>query len=260
MDGLHIIGKWTAVLMLLVLQYTPAGSQEKEPALTMKWKPALTEKWEPVPPAVTPGEGTAPPSDAVVLFDGRDLSSWENAAGDGPAPWKVEDDGSFRIVPGTGFIQTRQSFGDIQLHIEWKVPPDVTGKGQGRGNSGIFIQKRYEIQVLDGYDNSTYVNGQAASVYKQYAPLVNACKPPGEWQAFDIVYIAPRFREVGTLFAPATLTLLHNGVLVQNHVAIGGPTKYRGLPAYSPHDLRQPISIQDHRQAVIFRNIWVREL
>jgi hypothetical protein len=223
-----------------------------------EWKPVLTEKWEPVPPKVTPGVGTAPPSDAIVLFDGSDLSKWESAEGK-PAPWKVEE-GSFTVVPGTGSIQTRQSFGDMQLHLEWRAPFKVVGDGQDHGNSGVFLQKRYEIQVLDCYENVTYSNGQTASVYKQYIPLVNACKPTGEWQTYDIIYMAPRFNEDGTLFAPATLTVLHNGILVQNHVTIKGTIQYIGLPEYEPHDLKQPLMLQDHGNPVSFRNIWVREL
>jgi len=222
------------------------------------WKPELTEKWEPVPPKVTPGAGTAAPSDAIVLFDGSDLSAWENSEG-GSAEWKVEDD-AFTVVMGTGSIQTKQSFGDIQLHIEWRAPFEVQGDGQDHGNSGIYLQQRYEIQVLDCYENVTYSNGQTASVYKQHIPLVNACKPTGEWQTYDIIYMAPRFNDDGTLFAPATVTVLHNGILVQNHVTIQGPIKYIGLPEYEQHDLKQPLSLQDHGNPVSYRNIWVREL
>jgi hypothetical protein len=223
-----------------------------------EWKPVLTEKWEPVPPKVTPGEGTAAPSDAIVLFDGSDLSNWETGYGE-PAEWKV-DEGAFTVVPGTGSIQTKQSFGDIQLHVEWRAPFEVMGDGQDHGNSGIFLQQRYEIQVLDCYENVTYSNGQTASVYKQHIPLVNACKPTGEWQTYDIIYMAPRFNDNGTLFAPATVTILHNGVLVQNHVTIKGPIKYIGLPEYEQHDLKQPLSLQDHGNPVSYRNIWIREL
>ena len=223
-----------------------------------EWKPVLTEKWEPVPPKVTPGEGTAPPSDAIILFDGKDLSQWENADGE-PAEWKIED-GIFTVEPGTGSIQTKQSFGDIQLHLEWRAPFEVVGDGQNHGNSGVFLQMRYEIQVLDCYENVTYSNGQTASVYKQHIPLVNACKPTGEWQTYDIIYMAPRFNEDGTLFAPATVTVIHNGVLVQNHVTIQGTIQYIGLPEYETHDLKQPLSLQDHGNPVSYRNIWVREL
>jgi hypothetical protein len=236
-------------MMALLVPYT---------LTSQKWEPVLTEVWEPVPAKVTPGKGTAPPSDAVILFDGTDLSKWEGAEGVA-AGWKVEG-GILTVVPGSGSIQTRQSFGDIQLHVEWRAPFDVVGKGQDHGNSGIFLQNRYEIQVLDCYDNVTYSNGQTASVYKQYIPLVNACLPTGEWQVYDIIYMAPRFNENGTLFAPATVTVLHNGILVQNHVEIKGTIQFIGLPEYEPHDLKQPLMLQDHGNPVSFRNIWLREL
>jgi hypothetical protein len=225
---------------------------------SQKWEPGLTEVWEPVPVKVTPGKGMAPPSDAIVLFDGTSLSQWEGEEG-GAAGWKVEN-GILTIVPGSGSIQTRQSFGDIQLHIEWRAPFEVMGDGQDHGNSGVILQKRYEIQVLDCYENTTYVNGQTASVYKQYIPLVNACLPTGEWQVYDIIYMAPRFNDKGTLFAPATVTVLHNGILVQNHVEIKGTIEYIGLPEYKKHDLKQPLLLQDHGNPVSFRNIWLREL
>jgi hypothetical protein len=225
---------------------------------SQEWNPELTEKWEPVPLKVEPGEGTAAPSDAIILFGGQDLSKWEGENG-GPASWKVED-GCFTVVPGKGSIKTKQSFGDVQLHIEWKAPFDAVGDGQDHGNSGIYLQNRYEIQVLDCYTNKTYVNGQTAAIYKQYAPLVNACRPTGEWQTYDIIFMAPRFNENGTLFAPATMTILHNGVLVQNHVTIQGTTEHKGLPSYKAHDLKQPLLLQDHGNRVSYRNIWVREL
>jgi len=225
---------------------------------SQKWEPALTEVWKPIPAKVTPGKGSAPPSDAVILFDGTGLSKWESETGGEPG-WKVEE-GILTVVPGKGSIQTKQSFGDIQLHIEWRAPFDVVGEGQDHGNSGIFLQKRYEIQVLDCYENTTYVNGQTASVYKQYAPLVNACLPTGEWQVYDIIYMAPRFNDNGTLFSPATVTVLHNGILVQNHVVIKGTIQFIGLPEYEKHDLRQPLMLQDHGNPVSFRNIWLREL
>jgi hypothetical protein len=227
-------------------------------AYSQEWKSQLTEKWEPVPPKVTPGEGTAAPSDAIILFDGQDLSKWESEKG-GTAPWKVEN-GCFTVIPDKGSIQTKQSFGDMQLHIEWRAPFEVVGDGQDHGNSGVYLQKRYEIQVLDCYTNTTYVNGQTAAVYKQYPPLVNSCKPTGEWQTYDIIFMAPRFNEDGTLFVPATVTVLHNGVLVQNHVTIQGTTEHTGLPKYVAHDLKQPLMLQDHGNPVSFRNIWVREL
>lgn len=220
--------------------------------------PESTEVWEPVPPVVTPGEGTQPPSDAIVLFDGTNLDQWTNAKG-GAAAWTLEN-GAMTVKPGTGTIQTKRGFGDCQLHIEFREPSVVKGEGQGRGNSGIFLQGTYEIQVLDCYNNKTYSNGQTASVYKQSIPLVNACKKPGEWQTYDIIYTAPRFGETGRLIAPGHVTVIHNGVLAQNHVTIWGTTEYIGSPRYNKHDLKLPLILQDHGDLVSFRNIWIREL
>ncbi len=220
--------------------------------------PKTTEVWEPVPEKVSPGENGAPPSDAIVLFDGSDLSNFQSQEG-GPAAWKVED-GAFTVVPGQGGIQTKQAFGDCQLHIEWRSPTDDEDEGQGKGNSGIFLMGRYEVQVLDSYSGKTYPNGQAASVYKQHIPLVNACKPTGEWNSYDIIFTAPRFGEKGKVINPARITLLHNGVLVQNNVTLMGPTEYIGLPHYEVHEPKAPLSLQDHTDEVSFRNIWIREL
>lgn len=222
------------------------------------WKPELTEVWEPEPEIVTPGIGTAPPSDAIVLFDGKDLSKWESAKDGGKARWKLED-GAMTAVKDAGDIRTKESFGDCQLHIEWRTPSKVVGESQGRGNSGIFLQSTYEVQVLDSYDNLTYSNGQAASIYKQSMPLVNACRPPGEWQTYDIIYRAPRFKSNGELDYPAYITVIQNGVLVQNHTQIRGHTPYIGLPEYHEHgDL--PLRLQDHNNPVSYRNIWIRRL
>jgi len=220
--------------------------------------PTLTEVWEPEPPVVVPGEGTAPPSDAIVLFDGSDLSHWRQVDGSG-AKWRVEN-GAFTVAAGSGNIETRDGFGDVQLHIEWRTPAVVKGEGQGRGNSGVFLQKRYEVQVLDSHDNRTYSNGQAASIYKQHIPLVNASRGPGEWQVYDIVFRAPRFTADGALQSPAYLTVFHNGVLVQNHVELTGPTEYIGTPVYQAHPPKLPLELQDHGNPVSFRNIWIREL
>jgi len=228
------------------------------PAQERKGDPALTEVWEPEPAVVVPGEGAAPPSDAIVLFDGSDLSHWRQVDGE-EAQWLVED-GAVTVMPGSGNIETRDGFGDVQLHIEWRTPAVVEGEGQGRGNSGIFLQKRYEVQVLDSHDNRTYSNGQAASIYKQYIPLANASRGPGEWQVYDIVFEAPRFADDGALVSPAYVTVFHNGVLVQNHVELSGPTEYIGAPVYQAHPLRQPLELQDHGNPVSFRNIWIREL
>ena len=239
------------VLNLLVVSYSFG-------LLAQEWHPKLTEQWEPVPPVVIPGDGTTPPSDAIVLFDGTDMDQWEKTDGQ-PVGWQLKD-GVMTVVKGTGAIQTKQSFGDIQLHLEWRAPGKVEGEGQGRGNSGVYIQGRYEVQILDCYENITYPNGQTASIYKQHIPLANACRPPGKWQTYDIIFMAPRFNEDGSLFSPATVTVLHNGVLVQNHVVIRGNTQYIGLPAYEAHPLKQPLNLQDHNNPVSFRNIWVREL
>lgn len=218
----------------------------------------VSEVWEPVPAVVTPGAGTAAPSDAIVLFDGVSLNSWVGTDGKSPQ-WTISD-GAMTVKPGTGEIKTKQGFGDVQLHIEWRAPEVVKGEGQGRGNSGVFLMGKYEVQVLDCYDNITYPNGQTASVYKQHIPLVNACLKPGEWQTYDIIFTAPRFNEQGRVSHPARVTVIHNGILVQNNVTIWGATEFIGLPSYTKHGSKEPISLQDHGDLVSFRNIWVREL
>lgn len=237
--------------IFLVAMYT-AGVLAQQP------RPEDTEVWEPVPEIVTPGAGTAPPSDAIILFDGADLSQWESHSGN-PAPWEVSD-GAMTVVPKSGAIQTKQAFGDCQLHIEWRTPEVINGEGQGRGNSGIFLMGNYELQVLDSYNNLTYPNGQAGSIYKQHIPLVNACRSPGEWQSYDIIFKAPEFNEDGAVSKPARVTVLHNGVLIQNHVKIKGSTVFIGSPGYEPHADRLPLSLQDHGNPVNYRNIWIREL
>ncbi|NNE71645.1 MAG: DUF1080 domain-containing protein, partial [Rhodothermales bacterium] len=198
-----------------------------------EWAPELTEVWEPEPAVVTPGEGTLPPSDAIVLFDGSDLSSWESVRG-GDARWNVAD-GVVTVAPGSGDIRTRQTFGSVQLHLEFRTPSAVTGEGQGRGNSGVFFHEQYEVQVLDSYENRSYSNGQLGSVYKQYPPLVNPARPPGTWQTYDIFFDSPVFDDEGKLLKPAYVTVVLNGVLIQNHVEIRGDTVYRGLPEYEAH-------------------------
>jgi len=245
--------------LLALLVFLPLPALAQPPAGNPLPKPELTEFWSPVPPKVEPGArlGDAP-SDAIPLFNGRDLAGWESAKG-GPAEWNVQN-GELVDVPKAGDIRTSQKFGDIQLHVEWMVPvlpPDR--KGQDRGNSGIYLQGLYELQVLDSYDNPTYVNGEAGSIYKQSAPLVNALKPAPNWQAYDIVYYAPRFYNDGTLAEPARVTVFLNGVLVQSNFAILGPTEYRGLPVYKPHS-DGPILLQAHNNPVRYRNIWVRKL
>lgn len=219
--------------------------------------PAATEQWEPVPPAVTVSPAGVP-SDATVLFDGTNLDAWR-ALKSGSDGWRIEE-GALVIVPKSGALATKAAFGDIQLHLEFRSPLPTKGEGQNRGNSGVFFMGLYELQVLDSYQNKTYANGQAASVYKQHAPLVNASRPPGEWQSYDVVFLAPRFDESGRLLRPARLTAFHNGVLVLNNVELAGPTAYRGTPPYQPHAAKLPLSLQDHGSPVAFRNIWVREL
>jgi hypothetical protein len=220
---------------------------------------ALTEVWTPVPPIVAAGHYPAPPSDAIVLFDGTNLDAWVAEKDGKPPGWTVEN-GILTVKPGTGAIATKQQFADCQLHLEWRTPAIVKGEGQGRGNSGVFLQQRYEVQVLDSHDNVTYSNGQAGSIYKQHIPEVNASRPPGEWQTYDIIYRAPRFNDEGTVRSPAFLTLIHNGVLVLDHVEIKGSTTFRGPPSYQRHPFRQPLSLQDHKDLVSYRNIWIREL
>lgn len=218
---------------------------------------AITELWEPVPRKVTPGVGTAPPNDAIILFDGTDLSQWEPVR-ENSNGWQL-DTNAMVVVPGSGNLRTRQSFEDVQLHIEWRSPARVAGDSQNRGNSGIFLMERYEVQVLDSFDNPTYPNGQAASVYKQHVPLVNASRGPGEWQSYDIVFMAPQFGRDGRVSRPATVTVFHNNVLVQNNVVLHGPTEYIGEPRYEAHG-PAPIELQDHGAQVAYRNIWVRSL
>lgn len=219
--------------------------------------PAKTEVWTPVPATVATPPGKAP-SDAIVLFDGKDASAWESEQG-GRVPWAVAD-GTMTIVPGSKGIRTKQRFCDIQLHVEWRTPVETKGfDGQNRGNSGIFLQELYELQVLDSYNNPTYANGQAGSIYKQAMPLVNASRAPGQWQAYDILWKAPRFSPGGGLISPARITVLHNGVLVQDDTVLAGRTEYIGPPSYSPHACA-PIHLQEHDAKVSYRNIWVREL
>jgi len=231
-----------------------AEEKQKEP-----WELAMeTEVWEPVPPVVTTVPNK-PPADAIVLFDGKNQDQWVSAADGKPAQWKIHKK-VLIVNPETGDIKTKESFCDVQLHIEWRSPEDIKEKdGQGRGNSGVFLQERYEIQVLDSYENKTYPNGQAGSVYKQGIPLVNASRAPGEWQTYDIIFVAPKFDDAKELVSPATVTVLHNGVLVQNHFEIQGPTEWIGHPPYTAHGCA-PLRLQDHGNPVSFRNIWARKI
>jgi Domain of Unknown Function (DUF1080) len=228
----------------------------------LRWKP--NDPLRPTPPVITPGTPSRqdspgrPPSDAVVLFDGKDLSPW--AAEDGQAAkWKVSD-GYVEVVPHSGYIHTRQPFGDCQLHVEFAEPVPIVGEGQDRGNSGVFLMGLYEVQVLDSYENKTYADGQAAGVYGQFPPQVNASRPPGQWQWYDIVFHRPRFDETGKLKRPARMTVLHNGVLVQDNVELSGPTAHHDRPPYKAGPDKLPLALQDHGSPVRFRNIWIREL
>jgi hypothetical protein len=245
---------------------TPAAAPPAPPA----GDPKLTEVWEPVPKVVTPPPAAATPtpapSDAIVLFDGKNLDEWVNVKGGGPATWVVQD-GVFTVHKPSGNIETKRKFTNYQLHIEWRIPADITGTNQARGNSGIFLASTgtgdagYELQVLDSFENPTYVNGQAASIYKQSPPLVNAMRPQGQWQVYDVVWTAPTFAADGSVKTPAKVTAFHNGVLVQNDFVLAGPTRYIGKPSYAPHGA-SPIKLQAHGGAgpISFRNIWVRPL
>jgi hypothetical protein len=215
----------------------------------------------PMPKVVAPGPAGPPvpaPADAVVLFDGKDLAAWTDAKGQ-PARWKVEN-GSMEVVQKGGDIRTVRDFGDCQLHVEWMAPSPAKGTDQDRGNSGVFLMGLYEVQVLDCYGNKTYADGMTAAIYGQYPPLVNACRPPGEWQTYDIVFHRPRFDKDGRVLAPASMTVFHNGLVVHERAVLTGPTAHKARPPYKMHADRLPISLQDHGHPVRYRNIWVREL
>lgn len=221
--------------------------------------PKLSEYWEPEVKVVAPGKTAADaPADAIVLFDGSNTSAWEAKNG-GPIKWKVEN-GAMTVTGGAGEIHTTQGFGDCQLHIEWRTPEVVKGEGQGRGNSGIFLMGKYELQVLDSYNNKTYSNGQAGSIYKQLPPMANASRGPGEWQTYDVIFTAPVFYPDGNVKTQARITVIHNGVLVQNNATIWGGTQYIGIANYEKHSDKEPIILQDHGNPVSFRNIWIRPL
>lgn len=241
-----------------VLLFTASQTIAQTPAV-----PSLDE-WEvhdpdrPQPAVVTPGEltSTPPPSDAIVLFDGTHFEEWMHPNGDA-VKWHLSD-GYMEVNPGTGIIQTKRSFGDVQLHIEWATPN--SGPGQDSGNSGVYLMSTYEVQVLNSFENETYPDGQAASLYGQYPPLVNASRPPLEWQSYDIVFRRPHFEEDGTLKQPARVTVFHNGVLVQDNVILTGPSGHRSRPAYRVHEDALPLFLQDHNEPTRFRNIWIRDL
>ncbi len=262
------IATLAAAAVTLVAQQKPASENAGQQASGAK--PEDTEVWEPVPKIVTPGaNNTAPPSDAIVLFDGKNLDQWVSNRDKSPARWTVSD-GVLTVnkEKGVGNIETKRQFKNYQLHVEWKIPENITGSGQARGNSGIFLASTgpgdagYELQVLDSYNNKTYVNGQAGSIYKQSIPLANPSRKPGEWQTYDVIWTAPTFNSDGSLNTPAYVTVLFNGVLVQNHYQLKGETLYIGKPVYKPYDTA-PIKLQAHgdkSEPVSFRNIWARDL
>jgi hypothetical protein len=234
------LGVLTGTVLAAACLATVAGAAEYLP--NIHW---------PVPKVVEPGKNGGPPSDAIVLFDGKDMSAFTGAE-----KWEVKDG---HVISGGNDVRTKQAFGDCQLHIEWAAPEKVVGRGQGRGNSGVYMMGLYEIQVLDSYNNDTYADGQAGAVYKQHPPLVNAARKPGEWQTYDIIWECPRF-EGTKLVKPAYVTVMHNGVCVQNHFELTGQTAWDRPAQYSPHAAKLPISLQFHGNPVRFRNIWIREI
>ena len=239
------------------------AQQKKEYPKPEAMRPGMTEFWTPQPKVVTPGDikTNSAPSDAIVLFDGKDLSAWKSCKTGGEADWKVHN-GIFTVDKTKGDIETKEHFGSFQLHIEWCVPKNITGTSQGRGNSGVFLQGMYEVQILDNYQNETYANGQAGSIYKQIIPLANAMRKPGEWNVYDIIYNAPVFNEDGSYRTPPTVTVIQNGILLINNYTIRGTTEYIGHPRVVKHG-DGPIRLQMHgdpSEAISFRNIWLRKL
>ncbi len=239
---MNMTRKFLLGLVAIFLTATTVAWQTQEYKSGVVW---------PEPPVIDPGSPDRPPSDAIVLFDGKSLDGWQN--GD---KWKIED-GVATAAGGT--ITSKQKFGDCQLHVEFATPEEVKGSGQGRGNSGIYLMSRYEVQVLDSHDNQTYFDGQCGAIYKEQPPMVNACRKPGEWQTYDIIFNAPRFDADGSLETPGYVTVLHNGVLLHNHFELLGATSYTEPPRYVAHADREPLQIQFHGNPVRFRNIWLRE-
>lgn len=236
-----------------------AFAQMKRADELQKW--SIHDEARPMPPVVDPGPAGPPapvPADAIVLFDGRDLSGWTNMKGQ-PARWIVRD-GYMETVKGAGSIRTAREFGDCQLHVEWATPSPGVGTSQDRGNSGVYLMNLYEVQVLDSYESRTYADGMAGALYGQFPPLVNASRKPGEWQTYDIVFHAPRFDASGAVTAPATMTVFHNGILVHDSQELTGPTAHKARPPYKAHAARLPVSLQDHAHPVRYRNIWLRDL
>ncbi len=257
-----------AVAALASLSASLLAQQPAQQPSEQKMKPEETEIWQPVPPVVTPAAANgAAPSDAIALFDGKNLDEWVNVSDQQPAKWDLVD-GLMRVNKSGGSIETKRKFKNYQLHIEFRIPESITGSGQARGNSGVFLASTgpgdsgYELQVLDSYQNSTYVNGMAGSLYKQSIPLANAARKPGEWNVYDVVWTAPVFNEDGSVKTPAYATVFWNGILVDNHFELKGETLYRGKPFYKAYDTA-PIKLQAHgdkSEPISFRNIWIRNL
>jgi hypothetical protein len=257
----------TSVVLLLVAAAALAAGAEEFPTGYSDGPKLPHSQWRvhdearPRPPIVTPaaaGAPAKPPADAIVLFDGRNLDAWKTVKDGSPAKWRVVD-GYMEVTAGAGDIQTREDFGDSQLHVEFATPAPPINRSQGRGNSGVFLYGLYEVQILDSFKNLTYADGQAAAIYGQSPPLVNASRPPGEWQTFDIIYTGPRFKD-GKIVTPGHVTVLHNGVLAQNHTELLGASRHHALPAHVVHGPAGPIRLQDHDYPVRFRNIWIRPL
>lgn len=262
---IHLSTSLSLAVTLVILPVSLHAQQDQ----AGRPRPADTEVWEPVPPIVTPGpmSSIGAPADAIVLFDGTNLDEWVSTRDKSPAGWTVSN-GVMTVNKPAGNIETKRTFRDYQLHLEWRVPEGTTQTGQSRGNSGLFLASTgagdagYELQILDSFENETYVNGQAGSIYKQAAPLVNASRPQGEWQSYDVVWIAPTFNVDGSVATPARVTVFHNGVLIQNDFELKGETVYIGQPEYKPYDMA-PIKLQSHGDPsppLSFRNIWIREL
>ena len=261
MRAIHMRNAKLGSLLLFIIIGTVSAADDSSKS-ALGWK--VHDRNRPLPPVVSPAEPSTQeqagraPSDAIVLLNGKDLAQW-HSKDDKPTAWKVEN-GYLEVGAHGGDLWTRQSFGDCQLHVEWATPDPPEGEDQGRGNSGVYLMGLYELQVLDSYQNKTYADGQAAAVYGEFPPLVNVSRPPGQWQTYDIIFHGPRFGSDGRLLRPARMTVLHNGVLVQDNVELTGPTDYMKRPPYKAHPEKLPLMLQDHDQPVRFRNIWIREI
>ena len=259
--------KRIALITLAFCSYTilaNAQSKFKSRQDSLEYEAAKTEVWNPIPKSVTPGTTVADaPSDAIVLYNGKDFNAFQKKNGGTPG-WKIDADGALTVVKGSGDLETKEAFGDCQLHLEFREPAEIKGSNQTRGNSGIWFMSNYELQILDNYNNPTYVNGEIGSIYKQHTPLVTACKKPGEWQIYDVIFTAPQFKENGELATPAHMTVLLNGILVQNNAIVYGGVEWIGLPKSVKHANKMPLILQDHGMdggnPVSFRNIWIRPL